>query len=159
MAKVIVTCGRLSSGKTTYAKRLSKELPGVLFSVDDITLLLLGPYAGNTLNEYCEKLETYFLEKSAETAKNGVNCIIDIGLWTKAERERVRNFFKERGVKCEIHYLKVSEKEWKKRIENRNREVENGRADVYCVDENLLKKFETVFEEPSYGEEVITVEA
>ena len=152
MAKVILTCGRLCSGKTTYSERLARELPAVHFSIDDITLLLLGPMPGDILDEYFEKLEGYFYEKAAETAKNGINAIIDIGLWTASEREYAKKFFRDRGVECEIHYLKVPERIWKERIEKRNRDVSDGKSRAYFVDENLLKKFESFFEEPAEGE-------
>lgn len=149
MARIIITCGRLCSGKSTYAKSLAESLPAVHFSVDELTLLLLGPYPGDILDEYVEKLEGYFFEKSIELAKCGINSVIDIGLWTRTEREEVRRFFRERGAACELHYLKVSDAEWRRRIEKRNREVEAGQSQAYYVDENLLKKFESFFEEPS----------
>lgn len=157
MARIIVTCGRLCSGKTTYATALSKSLPAVHFSVDDLTLLLLGPYPGDILNEYVEKLEGYFFEKSIELAERGISSVIDIGLWTRAEREAVRKFYRDRGAACELHYISVSEPEWRRRIEKRNRDIEAGLTEAYTVDENLLKKFESFFEAPSPDEVDVTV--
>ena len=152
MARIIITCGKLCSGKTTYSKRLAKEIGAVRLSVDEITLLLLGPFAGDILDEYFQKLEKYLMEKSLEAAEAGVSSVIDLGLWTKAEREKVREFYRERGAECEIHYLKVPDGVWRERIEKRNREIEAGLTEAYPVDENLLKKFESFFEEPSPDE-------
>ncbi len=152
MARIIITCGKLCSGKTTYSKRLAKEIGAVRLSADEITLLLLGPFAGDILDEYFQKLEKYLMEKSLEAAEAGVSSVIDLGLWTKAEREKVRKFYRERGAECEIHYLKVPDGVWRERIEKRNREIEAGLTEAYPVDENLLKKFESFFEEPSPGE-------
>ena len=152
MARIIITCGKLCSGKTTYSKRLAKEIGAVRLSVDEITLLLLGPFAGDILDEYFQKLEKYLMEKSLEAAEAGVSSVIDLGLWTKAEREKVRKFYRERGAECEIHYLKVPDGVWRERIEKRNREIEAGLTEAYPVDENLLKKFESFFEEPSPDE-------
>lgn len=152
MARIIITCGKLCSGKTTYSKRLAKEIGAVRLSVDEITLLLLGPFAGDILDEYFQKLEKYLMEKSIEAAEAGVSSVIDLGLWTKAEREKVRKFYRERGAECEIHYLKVPDGVWRERIEKRNREIEAGLTEAYPVDENLLKKFESFFEEPSPDE-------
>ena len=152
MARIIITCGKLCSGKTTYSKRLAKEIGAVRLSVDEITLLLLGPFAGDILDEYFQKLEKYLMEKSIEAAEAGVSSVIDLGLWTKAEREKVRKFYRERGTECEIHYLKVPDGVWRERIEKRNCEIEEGLTEAYPVDENLLKKFESFFEEPSPDE-------
>lgn len=149
MAKIILTCGKICSGKTTYAKRLARELPAVHFSVDDLTMLLLGPYAGDTLDEYVGKLEGYFFEKAVELVKSGISSVIDIGLWTEEEREDARRFFGERGVGCEIHYIKIPDDVWLGRIAKRNKDIEAGKSRDYYVDENLMKKFQSCFEEPS----------
>lgn len=160
MARIIITCGKICSGKTTYAKRLVKEIGAVHLSVDDITLLLLGPFPGDILDEYVEKLEGYFLEKSLEIAAAGNNVVIDLGLWTRLEREDVREFYRKRGAECELHYIKIPDKVWRERIEKRNRDVEAGLVQAYLVDENLQRKFESWFEEPTRDEvdEVIEYE-
>ena len=46
MAKVILTCGKLGCGKTTYAKRLCAERGAVLLSADELMLALFGQDAG-----------------------------------------------------------------------------------------------------------------
>ena len=43
MGKVILICGKIGSGKTTYANKLAKEINAVIFSHDDIILPLFGP--------------------------------------------------------------------------------------------------------------------
>lgn len=158
MARIILTCGKICSGKTTYSQKLAKELPAVYFSVDELTLLLLGPCPGDILDEYVEKLEPYFFEKSIELAERGISSVIDVGLWTKAEREDVRKFYGDRGASCELHYIKIPDDEWRLRIDRRNADVEAGKADAYYVDENLLKKFESFFEEPLPGEVDLIIE-
>ena len=40
MAKVIMTCGRICCGKTTYAQKLREERNAVILSIDEITLTL-----------------------------------------------------------------------------------------------------------------------
>ena len=40
MSKVIMTCGMICCGKSTYAKKLQAEQNAVILSVDDITLTL-----------------------------------------------------------------------------------------------------------------------
>ncbi len=160
MAKVIITCGKLCSGKTTYSETLCQKLPAVLFSIDDLTMLLLGPYPGDVLDEYFEKLQGYFYKKAADTAKNGVNVVLDLGLWQKSERLEAREFFKAEGVDLEIHYLKISDSLWRERIKNRNESISDQTRSSenpfkplpYFVDENLLKKFESFFEEPDEQE-------
>lgn len=55
MAKVFLICGKICSGKSTYAEYLRTENTAVLLSVDEIMLALFGLYAGNKHDEYTEK--------------------------------------------------------------------------------------------------------
>ena len=59
MAKVIITCGKVCSGKTTYAKRLCKENGAVLMSVDEVMLTVFGNDVGERHEEITEKIKTY----------------------------------------------------------------------------------------------------
>ena len=47
MAKLVLICGKLCCGKTTYAKRLAKEIQAVRLSCDDIMLSLFGKDLGD----------------------------------------------------------------------------------------------------------------
>ena len=55
MPKVILICGKICCGKTTYAKKLVKEQNTVLLSCDEITLALFGQYIGEKHDEIVEK--------------------------------------------------------------------------------------------------------
>lgn len=152
MAKVIMTCGKICSGKSTYARRLRDSHKAVILSVDEITLALLGQHAGDKLDEYVEKLERYLFDKSLEIVSTGINVILDWGFWTKAERDYAREFYKSHGIESEFHYICISDEQWRKRIEKRNSEVLSGELEAYLVDENLAVKFEAIFEEPDSSE-------
>lgn len=52
MAKVILLCGKIDCGKTTYAYRLIKDSCAVLLSIDEIMLALYGQDAGEKHDEY-----------------------------------------------------------------------------------------------------------
>lgn len=41
MSKVIMTCGLICCGKSTYAKRLKNENNVAILSIDDLTLSML----------------------------------------------------------------------------------------------------------------------
>jgi len=46
MAKVIMTCGKICSGKSTYAKQICIENHAVILSVDEIMLSIFGQHSG-----------------------------------------------------------------------------------------------------------------
>lgn len=152
MAKCIMICGRICSGKTTYAESLRKEHCAVILSIDEIMLSLFGKDAGEHHDEYVAKTERYLLQKSLAIIEVGVNVIFDWGFWTKEKRDFVKNFYREHGVDYEFHYLDIGDTEWKKRLEKRNAEIEAGKSDAYYVDNGLAAKFNSVFEKPDRGE-------
>ncbi len=159
MPKVIMTCGKICSGKSTYAQKLRKELNAVILSVDEITLALLGQNAGDKLDEYVEKLEAYLFDKSVEIIDTGINVILEWGFWTKHERGYAREFYSSRGIASEFHYLAVSDKEWARRIEKRNTDIAAGRINAYYIDDGLKEKFVRIFETPGENELDVTVNA
>ena len=66
MPKVIMTCGKICSGKSTYAQKLRLEYSAVILSVDEITLALFGNEAGEKLDDYVCRAENYLYNKSLE---------------------------------------------------------------------------------------------
>ena len=157
MAKVLMTCGRICSGKSTYSENMRWELHAVILSVDEITLALFGQDAGETLDTYVERAESYLFEKSVQIVETGINVILDWGFWTKKERDYAREFYRSRGIECEMHYIEISEEEWYRRLEKRNRAVEAGECSAYFVDDGLAAKFASIFEPPAEAEEDIIV--
>ena len=103
MAKVIMTCGRICTGKSTYAEKLRKTLSAVVLSVDEITLALFGHDTGEMHDTYVERAEKYLFEKSVELIETGINVILDWGFWTKEERQFARDFYSSHGIECELH--------------------------------------------------------
>ena len=152
MAKVTLICGKLCSGKSTYAERLRAETGAVLLSIDEIMLGLFGLYAGDRHDEYAEKTKKYLYDKSIELLAAGVDVILDWGFWKRNERAAAKAFYAARNIPCEFHYLDVNEEVWKKRIEKRNRAVAAGSVIAYPVDENLAAKFASRFEAPDKRE-------
>ena len=152
MAKVIMTCGRICSGKTTYSQKLSRELKAVVLSVDEITLALFGQDAGEMHDTYVERAEKYLYEKSVEIVRLGVDVILDWGFWTRAEREQARAFYAGHNIPCESHCIVISDEEWHRRLQKRNAAVLKGETSAYYVDDGLAAKFSQMFERPSEDE-------
>ena len=152
MAKVIMTCGRICCGKSTYARKLQENRNAVVLSIDDITLTLFPEGAGEMHDTYALRAEQYLCSLSLQILRTGTDVILDWGLWTKAQRERLRAFYTEHGAEHEIHYLRLSPEEWERRIRKRNAEQNKEEPQSYYVDEGLLRKAESLFEEPSADE-------
>ncbi len=157
MAKVIMTCGRICSGKSTYAEKLRVKEKAVILSVDEITLALFEHNIGEKHDEYVEKAENYLFNKSLEIIDTGINVILDWGFWTKAERDFAKEFYRSHSVENEFHYIDISNEEWKKRIEKRNRLISEGKINAYYVDDGLMRKVYSIFEAPENEKMDVTI--
>ncbi len=152
MSKVILICGKICCGKSTYAEGLRKKNNAAVLSVDEIMLAIFGQHVGEKHDEYCENLQKYLFDKSLELIETDTNVILDWGFWQKDERDYAKNFYKSHNIDCEFHYINVSDKIWQERLNKRNGEVEKGEISAYYMDENLAKKFDSLFEVPAENE-------
>ena len=148
MPKVLIMCGKICSGKSTYAEKLKLENKAVILSVDELTLALFENQAGEKLDFYVEKLKEYFLKKSLDIVEAGADVILDWGFWTKKERDYAREFYDSRNISYQFYYMNVGIDEWKKRILKRNQEIKREQLEAYPIDKGLLSKVEKMFEEP-----------
>lgn len=158
MAKVFLICGKICSGKSTYAEQLRIEHKAVLLSVDEIMLSMFGLYAGDRHDEYAERTQKYLFEKSVEIIETSTNVILDWGFWTRDKRTWAKEFYESQRIEYEFHYIDISDETWRARLEHRNRAVSAGEVNAYLVDDNLAAKFEALFEEPDKEEIDVWVE-
>jgi predicted kinase len=149
MPKVILLCGKLCAGKTTYAVRLAKELPAVHLSADALMLRLFPEPLGAAYDKLLARAQQYLLAQASALVKAGMCVILEGDAWRRDARAAASEFFAAEGVAFEWHYLPVDAKTQRDRAARRNRE---GKPEAYYVDENLLEKCRTRFEEPSREE-------
>ncbi len=152
MAKVILICGKICSGKSTYAEQLRVQNNAVLLSTDEITIALFDQHCGDKHDDYVERTQNYLFNKSLELIEVGINVILDWGFWMKEDRDYAREFYNSRNIECEFHYIDISDETWKARLKKRNSEVLSETTSAYYVDNNLAEKFASIFEMPNTDE-------
>ncbi len=143
---VILLCGRIGSGKTTYAQMLCREKKAVLLSSDVLTLALTERGVDHDL--VAGTVHEYLFSHSLDLLYAGVSVILDWGFWTRQDRLAARRFYEERGIPCVLHYVSPSDTQWEKNIAMRNRAVQEGRTKAFYVDDGLLEKCILHFEVP-----------
>ncbi|MBE6796354.1 MAG: ATP-binding protein [Ruminococcaceae bacterium] len=152
MPKVYLICGKICSGKSTYAEQLRVKNNAVLLSTDEITLALFGQHCGDKHDDYVERTQNYLFNKSLELIEVGINVILDWGFWLKEERDYAREFYNSQNIECEFHYINISDETWKSRLEKRNNAILAEETTAYYIDDNLAEKFGFMFEEPNEDE-------
>lgn len=153
MAKVILVCGKICSGKSYYSKSIKDKYNAVIISPDEATYELINNEQGEFYNVFSERLNKYLTKKVGEIVTSGANVIFERGLWSKQDWQAIKEYYKNNGIECEIHYVYVDNDTWKQNIEERNQKVLEGKggSDFY-LDEGLMKKLESKWEEPTEDE-------
>jgi predicted kinase len=152
MAKAILICGKICSGKTFYAKLLMAENKAVLLSVDEITLALFGQHIGEKHDEIVEKTQIFLFEKAKEILNADITVILDWGFWTDDERQYATNYFTDNGIETEWHYIDVSDDIWHQNLKKRNSRISSGKESFYYIDDGIAAKFNRIFEMPNQSE-------
>lgn len=153
MAKVYLICGKICSGKTWYAEKLRGRFSAVILSTDEVTYDLTDNQQGEGYDAFAKRVNGYLRKKAVQIVQAGANVILDWGFWTKSGRMEISEYFRNRGISYEWHYVDVSDEQWEKNIAERNRRIENGEggSDFY-VDEGLRNKVLSLFEVPAREE-------
>lgn len=99
MAKVIMICGKISSGKSTYAERLRQKGHAVVLSVDEVMLSLFDPYLGERHEEYASRVQRFLFKKSLELIAADVDVILDWGFWNREDRRQAGSSMQGRGLR------------------------------------------------------------
>lgn len=153
MNKVILICGKICSGKTFYARQLQQQEDAVILSTDEATFDLIENQQGAFYDQFAPKVNRYLRKKAVEIVKAGANVILDWGFWTKRDRDEISSFLDANKIPYEWHYIDISHHDWKKNITERNCRINAGMgsSDFY-VDDGLMKKLLSAFEEPKKEE-------
>lgn len=110
-------CGLPGSGKSTTAKRLADERHAVRLTKDEWLWAMGSTPWDRVLGERIEGELTWL---AGELLALGVSVVLDFGLWSREERDRLRDMARGLGVGVELHDLKLSTAELWRRIDARN---------------------------------------
>lgn len=148
MGEIHLICGKICSGKTYYARELSRLENAVILSCDALMLSLYPPLLGENHDEVAQRVREYLHARALDILRTGTSVILDWGFWTCADREKTEAFYTEKGVIVRWHYMKTSDETLLERIRQRNAQVLAGEDKSYYVDEGLFEKMQNRFEEP-----------
>lgn len=148
MATLHLICGTISSGKTTYARRMMAQKPALLLSVDEVTLALGSILPPERHDDATVCVKKYLMQKAEESLVAGLDVIFDWGFWRAAERRAMEAHLQCAGIEHVWHYIDISEERWEMYIAGRNESVQRGDICAYYVDEGLKQKCAGLFEPP-----------
>ena len=148
MATLHLICGTISSGKTTYARRMMSEKPALLLSVDEVTLALSSVIPPENHDLTTPLVKQWLMSKAREALAAGLDVIFDWGFWKKADRLEMEQTLTAEGIPHVWHYIDISTARWEKQIAQRNEAVQRGETSAYFGDEGLKEQCVSWFEPP-----------
>jgi len=155
MAKVILLCGKICVGKTTYARLLLRRGPAVTLNTDALMAALYAGPCGDAYHAALRKAQAYLLGVAADIVRAGADVVFEGAAWRREDRLAATEFFRERGIEAEWRCVTAPEETRRAFIEARNARVLAGESDAAYVDAALFNRCEANYEPPEPGAESI----
>jgi predicted kinase len=156
MPTVHLIHGFTGAGKTTFAKSLEQQTGAVRFSPDEWMVRLHGSNPPvNKFQQYHDRIEKLIWDTAALFLQKGHDVVMDMGFWTRASRDRAREFATKHHAKIKLYALTCSENIMRLRVLERTRNLPAG---ALFIDENAFELFKKRFEPLTPDEEHMTVD-
>ena len=106
--EVHLLAGLNAAGKTTFARRLERELPAVQFTLDEWTLRLHGlSYDRPGYPAAAAACRELIWDTAVQVLRTGAPVILDWNLWSRERRAEWVGRAADVDASCVLHYLEV----------------------------------------------------
>ncbi len=136
-------CGKMASGKSTLARKLTKEHNAILL-VEDEWLLQLYPQEITDISSYiryAEKLKGVLSGHVQNLLVRGVSVVLDFPANTINQRRWFREIFEAANVRHTLHHLDVSDMVCKQQLIKRSRDKLEGSAFTTEAEFDAITKY------------------
>jgi predicted kinase len=144
--KLIVTVGLPGAGKTTRAKELALQFNALRLTPDEWMIPL---FQHNDANGKRDVLEGRFIWLALSALRNGINVVLDFGVWGRDERSALKHLASRVGAECELVYLPIDADEQRRRIDDRFAAAPHT---TFVITEADLAMWHATFQEPDEHE-------
>jgi predicted kinase len=150
MSEIVLCCGKVGSGKSTWARRLEAEYGFLLLSADEWMLRLNGEITDRA--EFADKLsrcKALIDDLALDLLARGIDVVLDSGFWTRQERMEARALFAQAGHRVSLLHFALPDERQRANLAARN----SGPAGFhYVFDEATVQQLNRLFETPDENE-------
>lgn|GEM_PF-753802 len=154
MGTLVLCCGQVLSGKSTFARTLEGGHGFVYFSADT---WMFHFYEHSVVREVfanqLSRCKDMIYQVSEQLLKNNVPVVLDFGFWRKEEREGLRQKFSVLGHKVVSLYFKSDVRTQVAFMKSRQGESDPA---SYSFDREAIEALNAHFEAPEGDEECLS---
>lgn len=144
--RLVVITGLPGSGKTTLATELAFTMDAIRMCPDDwmtVSGIDLWDEAARA------QIETFQRDLALDFLRRGSDVIIEWGVWSRQERDALRDTARSVGATVELRYTAASLDELWRRIEQRDLE---GRWGARSIERHELEEWARIYQPPTEDE-------
>ncbi len=145
--RLVVVTGLPGSGKTTLAVELAASMPAARMCPDDWMMAAGIDLWDADARDRIERLQRGL---ALDLLAAGRHVVIEWGVWSRAERDDLRDSARSLGAAVELRYLTAGLDELWRRIDQRDREGRWGARPITRAD---LEAWAEVYEVPTAEEQ------
>lgn len=151
-----VICGFIGAGKTTFARKLEKEIKAMRITKDEWIIRIFGNKIASDKNfeRYDKNITELATDIAFKILKSGKDVIIDEGFWVKSQRDDIRKKILQVGAKPIFYYVESSIEKMKERVINRSKYPS---IDSFEINEEMFDKYLKYWEPPTVEEDILLV--
>ncbi len=143
---MFVMVGLPAVGKTTRARELASTWSAIRLTPDEWMIPLFGQVQPDGMRNV---VEGRLLWVALSALRNGVDVVLDFGVWAKDERSALRAMAASVGARCRLVYLEVDGDEQWRRVQVRS--LTDG-ASTFAMTEADLREWRQIFQPPDAAE-------
>jgi predicted kinase len=140
--KLFVTVGLPGSGKTTRAKELAAEHAAIRLTPDEWMIPL---FDHNDADGKRDGVEGRFIWLAMAALQQGINVVLDFGVWARDERSALKHLASTVGADCELVYVPIDPAEQMRRVKSR---FATAPETTFPITEEDLAQWRDQFQEP-----------
>jgi predicted kinase len=154
MAEIVLCCGKVCSGKSTFAKLLEDEYGFFHFSADQWMLHFYGEPVDRRIFELqLSSCKEMIISIAYKLLSHGHKVVLDFGFWRKTERQAACSEVLKRGHRATIIYFPV---DYEKQLAYMRGRQSSPLGDHYNFTESAVRDLNRLFEEPDETEVVVS---
>ncbi len=147
MATLVLCCGKVCSGKSSFSRRLEADRGFFHLSADEWMLRLFGETTDRVeFDDRLSRCRGLIEDLAARLLARGTDVVLDFGFWKRLDRDETRARFASGGHRVVLVYFPIDHDT---QLAYARKRAETGNAGEYAFDGETIEALNRFFEELS----------